>query len=347
MGHGLRVPDDIEVWHRWQERRHPLRHARNRVRQLGPTAPLVFDLSWGGSDADICVVVDAGHASVAAALNEPLALLPPERVVLVQPHGLPVHHGFRVSSTPQPVAESELARTLRGVTTVLGSGHYTQAGAAVWAALPSARTFVSQHGAVTPYAPPLPSTTTVLAWTQADADFWRSGRRGIGAEVVGSQLLWRAGAVNSPDHVGSPAGSLTFLGQGHATEISRARLTHAVLNTCREHGAVYRPHPSERDIASRAVLKAYARAGIAVDTSGVPLVDLQAPIVSVFSTGVLEAAARGRDAWVDFPRPPAWLGEFWERYDMHRLGSSPTPAPPLTAQEPAQRIAEIVTAAAS
>ncbi len=100
-------------------------------------------------------------------------------------------------------------------------------------------------------------------------------------------------------------------------------------------------------MTSRAVLAAYARAGITVDTSGVPLVDLESPIVSVFSTGVLEAAARGRDAWVDFPRPPAWLGEFWERYDMHRLGSSPTPAPDRPAVEPARRIAEIVTEAAS
>ena len=49
--------------------------------------------------------------------------------------------------------------------------------------------------------------------------------------------------------------------------------------------------------------------------------------MSVFSTGVLEAAAQGRDAWVDFPRPPAWLGEFWERYGMHRFGGAPTPAP--------------------
>ena len=119
------------------------------------------------------------------------------------------------------------------------------------------------------------------------------------------------------------------------------------MTTCREHAAVYRPHPSERDVTSRAVVAAYRRAGISVDTSGVPLVDLDTPIVSVFSTGVLEAAAQGRDAWVDFPRPPAWLGEFWERYGMHRLGNSPTPAPTRTEDEPARRIAEIVTAAAS
>jgi hypothetical protein len=95
------------------------------------------------------------------------------------------------------------------------------------------------------------------------------------------------------------------------------------------------------------VLAAYERAGITVDRSGAPLVELAAPVVSVFSTGVLEAAARGRQAWVDFPRPPAWLGEFWERYGMHRLGSEPTPAPALPDVEPARRVAEIVLEAAS
>ena len=115
----------------------------------------------------------------------------------------------------------------------------------------------------------------------------------------------------------------------------------------RAHGAVYRPHPSERDITSRAVLAAYERAGIRVDRSGRPLVELDASIVSVFSTGVLEAAAQGRDAWVDFPRPPAWLGEFWERYGMHRLGSDPTTAPARPDVEPARRIAEILVEAAS
>ena len=127
---------------------------------------------------------------------------------------------------------------------------------------------------------------------------------------------------------------------------SDADSTHG-LTTCRKRGAVYRPHPSERDVTSRAVLAAYERAGVTVDRAGVPLVELASPVVSVFSTGVLEAAARGRDAWVDFPRPPAWLGEFWERYGMHRLGDSPTPAPARPAVEPARRVAELVLGAAS
>jgi hypothetical protein len=127
----------------------------------------------------------------------------------------------------------------------------------------------------------------------------------------------------------------------HAAELSRARLVRAAAIHCRAHDAVYRPHPSERDRLSRLTHDAYRRLGITVDGS-IPLADLAGPVVSVFSTGVLEAAAQGRDAWVDFPRPPAWLAEFWERYGMHRSGSTPTPAPPRPAVEPARRVAEVL-----
>ena len=50
-----------------------------------------------------------------------------------------------------------------------------------------------QHGALTPYAPPLPDDCTVLAWSEADGEFWRSGRDDVRIETVGSQLLWEAG----------------------------------------------------------------------------------------------------------------------------------------------------------
>jgi hypothetical protein len=203
---------------------------------------------------------------------------------------------------------------------------------------------VSQHGALTPFAPPLPRSAHLLAWTDADAAFWTAGRGDVSVTTTGSQLLWEAGRDRG-DSVGASAGGpLTYLGQGHAAEIRRARIVHAALITCREHGAVYRPHPAEQDTTSRAVLASFARMGVEVDTAGGPLVDLTAPIVSIFSTGVLEAAARGRDAWVEFPWPPSWLEEFWERYDMRRLGDAPTPAPERGADEPARRIADIVSA---
>lgn len=350
MGHGLRHPGDLVAWRQWHENRHPARRvARSARRRLRPSPPTYVDLLAPGPDADLLVAVEATHASVDRAVVAPLAHLPAGRTAIVAPVGWQPPAAY-AGHRRRTLALRELP-TLTGIRAVLAAGHYTEIGAAAFALaethdLPF---FVSQHGALTPFAPPLPRAAHLLAWSEADGDFWTSGRADVTVTTTGSQLLWVAGgpvAITGPP---SAAGEhpLVYLGQGHAAEISRARLAHAALTTCREHGAVYRPHPSERDVTSRAVLALYARAGITVATSTVPLIDLEAPIVSVFSTGVLEAAARGRDAWVDFPRPPAWLGEFWERYGMHRLGTSPTPAPAPPHQEPAQRIAEIVSAAAS
>ena len=357
MGHGLIHPGDLMAWRRWHESRHPVRQAARKVRsRMRPPIDIRVEVLVPEVDADVLVAVEAAHASVARAVVAPLEHLPADRTAIVAPHGWQppaAYAGHRRRTTPL----ADLA-SLVAPRAVLAAGHYTEIGAAAFALAEEheATFFVSQHGALTPFAPPLPRVARLLAWSDVDAEFWTAGRQDVEVAAVGSQLLWVAAGLvtgaKAPSSTGggeSPPSSerLTYLGQGHAAEISRARLAHAALTTCREHGAVYRPHPSERDITSRAVLAAYARAGITVDASGVPLVDLEAPIVSVFSTGVLEAAAQGRDAWVDFPRPPAWLGEFWERYGMHRLGSPPTPAPARPDREPARRIAAILSDAVS
>ncbi|WP_374457462.1 prephenate dehydrogenase [Nocardioides sp.] len=347
MGHGLKHPADLVAWRRWHESQHPVRHAVRTTRaRLRPGPPSEGDLFLPAGGADVLVAVEAAHASFAAAVVAPLAHLPADRTAIVAPVGWqpPAAYADHQRST---VTLDRLAELVRP-SVVLAAGHYTEIGAAAFALADERELpfLVSQHGALTPFAPPLPRAARLLAWSQADGTFWTSGRRDVDVQVTGSQLMWGA-ASGAPSSTDGADGPLTYLGQGHAAEISRARLAHAALTTCREHGAVYRPHPSERDVTSRAVLAAYERAGITVDRAGVPLVELEAPVVSVFSTGVLEAAARGRHAWVDFPRPPAWLGEFWERYGMHRLGSDPTPAPALPDIEPARRIAEIVLAAAS
>lgn len=352
MGHGLRHPADLVAWRRWHEARHPVRGAARSVRaRLRPPADTQVDLLSPGPDADLLVAVEATHASVARAVVAPLDHLEPGRTTIVAPVGWQGPAAY-ATHRRRTVAISDLA-DLVGPRAVLAAGHYTEIGAAAFAVADrwDVPFFVSQHGALTPYAPPLPRAARLLAWSEADGSFWTAGRHDVEVTVVGSELLWQAGLVTgagapSSTH-GGDAAPLVYLGQGHAAEISRARLAQAALSTCRAHGATYRPHPSERDVTSRAVLAGYRRAGITVDTSGVPLVDLEAPIVSVFSTGVLEAAARGRRAWVDFPRPPVWLGEFWERYAMHRLGHVPTPAPDRPAHQPAERIAAIVTGAAS
>jgi hypothetical protein len=371
MGHGLRHPADLVAWRRWHESRHPVRHvARSARARLRPPGEVRVDLLVRGGDADVLVAVEATHTSVDRAVVAPLAHLDAARTAVVAPVGWqpPAAYADHARRTV-PLSDLDLP----GVRAVLAAGHYTEIGAAAFALAErrGAPYFVSQHGALTPYAPPLPRDAHLLAWSEVDGAYWTAGRHDVTVTATGSQLLWLAGGLvtgagapsstsagagapsstsagaGAPSSTSAGAGPLTYLGQGHAAEVSRARLARAALATCREHGAVYRPHPSERDVTSRVVLAAYARAGITVDTRGVPLVDLEAPIVSVFSTGVLEAAARGRDAWVDFPRPPAWLGEFWERYAMHRLGTLPTPAPDRPEVEPARRVAQVVTEALS
>jgi len=346
MGHGLRHPADLVAWRRWHESRHPVRQLARAARaRLRAPADVRVDLLAPSGDAHVLVAVEATHASVDRAVVAPLAHLPAERTAIIAPVGWQPPAAY-ATHLRRSVTLLELPG-LVAPRAVLAAGHYTDIGAAAFALAETrgAAFLVSQHGALTPFAPPLPRAAHLLAWSDLDGAFWTSGRRDVTVTSVGSQLLWLAGGL--PSARPSTDEALVYLGQGHAAEISRARLARAALSTCREHGAVYRPHPSERDVTSRAVLAAYGRAGITVDTSGVPLVDLGAPIVSVFSTGVLEAAARGRDAWVDFPRPPAWLGEFWERYAMHRLGTLPTPAPDRPEHEPARRIAEVVAGAAS
>jgi hypothetical protein len=75
------------------------------------------------------------------------------------------------------------------------------------------------------------------------------------------------------------------------------------------------------------------------------LLDQRRPIVSIFSTGVLEAAAAGVASWVTCERPPTWVREFWDRYELSMWGSRPTPSPVLPDMEPAQAIAQHVASA--
>lgn len=340
MGHGLRFSEDLAAWRRWQQSQHRIRRMRHSLRP-GPPEPVVLTLY---SDAPtLLVALDSGSPTSDAALLAPLLHLDVPLAVLSAGPGLTLVGRSPVAS--HVVADGSLPDSLRHLRAVSSLGHYLARGllAQRWSERLSVPHFVTQHGALTPYAPPLPAGARLLAWSEADAEFWRSGRRDVTHEVVGSQLLWRAGSNPAPTGAAT-AQRLTYLGQMHAAELSRSRLVRSGAAFCREHRAVYRPHPSERDRLSRATHAVYRRLGITVDGS-TPLADLAGPVVSVFSTGVLEAAAQGRDAWVDFDRPPSWVAEFWERYGMHRFGQPPTPAPPRPDIEPAQRIAGLLTEA--
>jgi hypothetical protein len=338
---GLIEPRDLAAWRRWQESRH---RVRRLCQVLRPSTPEQIVLTTYDSEPRLLVAVDSGSPTSRAALVEPLRHL--ELPIALLSPGSPLDVPGMKPLTSVAVDAGALPRELRGIRATVSLGHYMSRGMVAdrWAQQLGVPHFVTQHGALTPFMPPLPARARLLAWTEADAAFWMSGRSDVAHEVVGSQLLWHAGSgSNTPPE---PTDELIYLGQMHGAELPRDQLVRAAASFCRQYNATYRPHPSERDKLSLLAHAAFRRSGIVVEQAR-SLAELTGPVVSVFSTGVLEAAAQGRKAWVDFPRPPAWLGEFWQRYGMRRFGDTPTPAPVRPVEEPARQISRILMEAVS
>lgn len=195
---------------------------------------------------------------------------------------------------------------------------------------------VVQHGLLTPWSPPAAQGDHLLAWTHADAEYWRSRTPGVTTEVVGSQMLWNATQLPTATVVDERP---IVLGQLHGIELRKDDALRAYLRFCRGEGVSYRPHPNESDALSRAAHRVMRAAGIDFETSGRPLVDLGRPVVSIFSTGSLEAAHRGLPAWVTHPSPPGWVRDFWSRYKLRTWGSEPTEAWHRPEREPAAEVA--------
>jgi predicted RNA-binding protein len=245
----------------------------------------------------------------------------------------------------QEISGDELMRLLPDIRIVLSAAQFLGRGAAAYeyARAIGAEYWMVQHGLLVPQAPPLPVGCTLLAFSEADAEFWASGRRDVTTHAVGSQLLYlaaqkAAGAEVQKQNDLEPI----FLGQMHGAELPRASFAYASHSFLKKFGGTYRPHPSEKDKLSVLTHKLWEKEGIRIDRSGTPLNEVPNPVVSIFSTGVLEAAIRGIPAWVYHPAPPAWLVEFWDRYGMNQWGQEPTPAPVQPKKEPAQRIAELM-----
>ncbi|WP_369045038.1 RNA-binding protein [Sinomonas sp. P10A9] len=331
-------PEDLIAWRWWQRRQNPLRLLRSALRPDTPARPW---LAVRGTSPRLLVALDATTPTQLASLVRPLellgenvaaAVLAPSRLNGVLP-------GEWTWTEVDGAAHYGAARpeVLDEVASVLAVGHYLPVGAQAeqWAHELSAQLFVVQHGLLTPHAPPLPRGAHLFSFTDADAEFAASGRTDVAHTTVGSQLLWAAASGAGTVVSDRPV----YLGQLHGAELPRAGKARAAGGFCRETGAEYRPHPAETDLLSRLQHRRWASQGIAFDRSGLPLAELGRPVVSAFSTGVLEAAARGVPAWVHYPRPPVWLSEFWERYGMLPWGGDPTPSPIRPATEPAQAIA--------
>lgn len=356
-GSGLVFRRDLDDWLRWQAAARPVRRVvaavRSRADLLGRSGsrPLGL-LSLGGPDADLLVTVEATHRSFVAAVLAPLRLLPKERVAVLiglgpaaaPPAGLPEW----VLAGAVAVDREALWERLHP-RAVLAAGHYTAAGSAAWQLARSADSHfvVAQHGLLTPFAPPLPPRAHLAAWSAADADFWTRGRPDVRTTVVGSQLLWESSRPERTLADDRPV----YLGQLHAAELPTRGLADAARGFCLAHDATYRPHPSENDRLSRLRHRAWQRSGVEVDAAGGDLATLDRPVVGVFSTGVLEAAAAGLPAWVDYPDPPPWIRGLWERHDLRRFDpaaaarvGAATPAPTRPDVEPAVAIARLVAA---
>jgi hypothetical protein len=334
-------PEDLSAWRSWQRRQNPLRMVRSALRPEAPVRPW---LAVRGASPRLLVALDATTPTQIASLIRPLELLGPHLdAAVLAPRRLEGVLPGEWTWTQLPAEMHDGATVpdvVEGATAVLAVGHYLPIGALAeaWARGLGAEFLVVQHGLLTPHAPPLPREAHLFSFSDADAEFAASGRTDVTHTSVGSQLLWAAGSRPRVED-GLLSERPVYLGQLHGAELPRYGKASAAGGFCRTTGSEYRPHPAETDILSRLQHRRWESQGIVFDRSGLPLAELGRPVVSAFSTGVLEAAARGLPAWVHYPRPPAWLSEFWERYAMHPWGGEPTPSPARAATEPAQAIA--------
>ena len=357
----LKYPLDLDAWQAWQRRQKKLKWAKYKLNSLLDSArsrtvaeePVRGLLYTRGAKPQVLIVMDSFSPTNRNAILEPLKHLDAIDVALWVPEDASEYLDGQYASarysrkdwSEQEISGDELTSLLPDVRIVLSAAQFLGRGAAAYefSRAIGAEYWMVQHGLLVPQAPPLPVGCTLLAFSEADAEFWASGRRDVTTHAVGSQLLYlaaqkAAGAEVQKQNDLEPI----FLGQMHGAELPRASFAYASHSFLKKYGGIYRPHPSEKDKLSVLTHKLWEKEGIRIDRSGTPLNEVPNPVVSIFSTGVLEAAIRGIPAWVYHPAPPAWLVEFWDRYGMNQWGSEPTPAPVQPEKEPARRIAELM-----
>jgi hypothetical protein len=343
---GLIHPVDLDAYRRDEARRQSFSRLRRiRTRLRGADGPGALTLRVFGPEPDVLVAFDSTTLSCRAAVLGVLDHLDVERVAILAPFPLDVP-GAGLASGRVPdrhvATVGELTDAVPDVAVVLSAGAHAPAGALghELTTRTGATSIVVQHGMLLPQAAPLPSGVTLAAWSDADGTYWRSGRDDVEVRVVGSELLRRAlGAVTAPVPLEATP---VYCGALHGTELPRWEIERVARSFCRATGARYRPHPREIDLQSRLTHLVWRRLGIRFDPADRPLLEVGAPVVSMWSTAVLEAAAAGLPAWVYHPDPPAWLTEVWSRYGLAEWGADPTPVPTIAQGAPAERLAGLV-----
>lgn len=286
------------------------------------------------------VVIDQLRASTRPCLWEPLLHLDARRTAVIAPRDVMLPAAMSASTAQVFTDVGQLSTSVRAVLTL---GTYLPVSEQVqpWAARRDIPVLVVQHGLLTPWAPPAPPGAHVLAWSDGDVDMWRSSGDGVTGRVVGSQLLWHASRAPA---ISPTSDRPLMLGQLHGTELLRRDTAATYVDFARRVPSDYRPHPNERDAASRALHAVMKRQGVTFETARGSLTELARPVVSIFSTGTLEAAMSGLPAWVTHPHPPEWVRQFWWRYGLREWGSEPTPAWSMPDVEPALAVAREVEA---
>ena len=351
---GLKYPEDLAAWQRWQRSSAPPLNrmkatvtslvGRVRSRRVGQKTqpappPSEFSLYLRGDSPRIVTVMELFSPTAWAAQEAWLRNFDADDFAVAAPSGQASQFGPDVREIPVRADALDACDQLQAVRVVVAPGHYLPIGAALYADARArgAKFVVVQHGLLTAYNPPLPPHAHVLAWSEADAAYWTAGRSDVTSAVVGSQLL-----MDAAKHPGivDPDAPSTFLGQLHGAELPQLRNFMSATLFCRRTGAHYRPHPGERDLGSRLLHRVMKALGVTFADTSIPLAQLRGPIVSAFSTGVLEAAAKGLPAYVHYDPAPVWLQNFWQRYGMSRYATGvPTPAPALPDVEPSTAIA--------
>ena len=328
----------IEEWRRWQHRQLGLsRGIKARLTRE------VADLSWfsaGPLDRrlDVAAAIDAATPSQAAAVGAPISVLRGRgaSVAIVAPTGLGAlldDMGFGHRRPFSPTDDIRAAASL-------SIGDHLPAGAALHAKAMSSRqpSLVVQHGILTPWSPPPPTGSTVLCWSEDDAGFLLEGRPDLSADVIGSQLLFDA--ARGPRTLVADATPI-FLGQLHGAELARSVTIATVAVLAAEGPLIYRPHPAEVDRRSRRQHRRWSEEGLVIDWSPTPVHQLAHPVMGIFSTGLLEAAAVGLPATGTCASPEPWVLDLWDRYGIATSRSETTRIEP-PAVEPAIAILELI-----
>ena len=218
----LKYPLDLDAWQAWQRRQKKLKWAKYKLNSLLDSArsrtvaeESVRGLLYTrGAKPQVLIVMDSFSPTNRNAILEPLKHLDAIDVALLVPEDASEYLDGQYASarysrkdwSEQEISGDELMSLLPDVRIVLSAAQFLGRGAAAYefSRAIGAEYWMVQHGLLVPQAPPLPVGCTLLAFSEADAEFWASGRRDVTTHAVGSQLLYlaaqKAAGVEAQEH---------------------------------------------------------------------------------------------------------------------------------------------------